>query len=358
MVGSASYKKRENQVFIHYNGWGNQWDEWIDINSPRIAVFRKYTLQYPSSRYCSPSPNLPADSDDNEIPHMSPSFNEMLEQTNTIITKLQGCIGQYLNIVANKGEETKDVNLMNEKKKQAAAKIAPFLDRASRLLCDFAPHFAHIADPEAFKDDCEQGPESNNEPLEESKQLAQVPLIANQGDVSTVSNLLDRILFGDVPSLEVHIHSYGNQYHVSSQAQTHPEEQIAPENIHPEPHSESGNLEAQTEARPEVGMQTDENPLSDAATSTENVCSASVGVQTTERMMEETKVCEKPLRDITQTPLKQKPHVGHIIIRESPKITKNKFTKGSKEFKITKTNLKLGVKTEQKGTETKSHTNN
>jgi len=31
---------RDNQAFIHYNGWGTRWDEWIDMNSPRIALFR------------------------------------------------------------------------------------------------------------------------------------------------------------------------------------------------------------------------------------------------------------------------------------------------------------------------------
>jgi hypothetical protein len=31
---------RNNQAFVHYNGWGTRWDEWIDFNSPRIAAFK------------------------------------------------------------------------------------------------------------------------------------------------------------------------------------------------------------------------------------------------------------------------------------------------------------------------------
>jgi hypothetical protein len=31
---------RNNQVYVHYNGWGTRWDEWIDFNSPRIAAFK------------------------------------------------------------------------------------------------------------------------------------------------------------------------------------------------------------------------------------------------------------------------------------------------------------------------------
>lgn len=30
----------DNKVYVHYNGWGSRWDEWIDMNSPRIAIFR------------------------------------------------------------------------------------------------------------------------------------------------------------------------------------------------------------------------------------------------------------------------------------------------------------------------------
>lgn len=31
---------RSNQVYVHYNGWGARWDEWIDFSSPRIAAFK------------------------------------------------------------------------------------------------------------------------------------------------------------------------------------------------------------------------------------------------------------------------------------------------------------------------------
>jgi len=31
---------QNNKAYIHYNGWGNRWDEWIDMNSARIKTFR------------------------------------------------------------------------------------------------------------------------------------------------------------------------------------------------------------------------------------------------------------------------------------------------------------------------------
>lgn len=54
---------REGQAFVHYNGWGTRWDEWIDMNSPRIAVFRTHTVQSSNTRYMSPFPNNAPDGD-------------------------------------------------------------------------------------------------------------------------------------------------------------------------------------------------------------------------------------------------------------------------------------------------------
>ena len=29
----------DDKVLIHYNEWASRWDEWINMNSPRIAPF-------------------------------------------------------------------------------------------------------------------------------------------------------------------------------------------------------------------------------------------------------------------------------------------------------------------------------
>jgi len=62
-------KIKDNQAYIHYNGWGNRWDEWIDITSPRIALFRTHTIQMSINKYTSPSPNIKPDPEDHEIVH-------------------------------------------------------------------------------------------------------------------------------------------------------------------------------------------------------------------------------------------------------------------------------------------------
>ena len=46
------------QLLIHYNGWGNRWDEWIEQSSNRISFFRTYTLQSMQSVLLSPNPTL------------------------------------------------------------------------------------------------------------------------------------------------------------------------------------------------------------------------------------------------------------------------------------------------------------
>jgi len=52
---------RNSQVYVHYNGWGNRWDEWIDFSSPRIASFKTYSQQSPTSVFLSPYPSIVPD---------------------------------------------------------------------------------------------------------------------------------------------------------------------------------------------------------------------------------------------------------------------------------------------------------
>lgn len=61
---------QENSVYVHYNGWGRRWDEWIDMGSPRIAPFRTKTVNSAYSMFLSPNPSSPLDGD-----HTSKSNN-------------------------------------------------------------------------------------------------------------------------------------------------------------------------------------------------------------------------------------------------------------------------------------------
>jgi hypothetical protein len=56
---------KENKVYIHYNGWGTRWDEWIEMDSDRIMPFRYYTKQTTFSNYNCPFPNVKPDANVN-----------------------------------------------------------------------------------------------------------------------------------------------------------------------------------------------------------------------------------------------------------------------------------------------------
>ncbi len=245
-------KVRPNQVFVHYNGWGSQWDEWIEATSPRIALFRTYTLQYASSRYYGPSPNIPPDAENHNIPVFFPSLPVILSQTMGFLERIRSMLGSLANMEmeeakrGEKREESKVNIVMKKRKQQLAAQIAPLADRLGRILVELGPHFAHTADPRFCKDETVEPTAVGNIRPEVA---LQVPLMANPGDVFLITNLLDRVLFGEVPTLELHVHS--------------PAEPAA---VEPE-----GNLAVQrpvtADATEEFGLQTD--PLETHSSSTE-----------------------------------------------------------------------------------------
>jgi hypothetical protein len=87
---------RNNKAYIHYNGWGTRWDEWIEINSPRIELFRTHTIQAATSTYLSPFPNSPPDSAENVS--LAPTSSTSIENL-TKITELSSktlCIMKQL----------------------------------------------------------------------------------------------------------------------------------------------------------------------------------------------------------------------------------------------------------------------
>ena len=85
---------RDNKAYIHYNGWGTRWDEWIEMNSPRIALFRTHTIQAATSTYLSPFPNTPPDTEENVL-LSSPSVTSMNNLSK--ITELSGVATSMMN---------------------------------------------------------------------------------------------------------------------------------------------------------------------------------------------------------------------------------------------------------------------
>jgi hypothetical protein len=79
-----------NKVLIHYNGWGNRWDEWIQMTSERLRPFRFNTRQKKNNFYTSACPNKKIDT---EIDFLS------LNQTRNIDIK---AIQSKIELIGNK----------------------------------------------------------------------------------------------------------------------------------------------------------------------------------------------------------------------------------------------------------------
>jgi len=162
----------KTQLLIHYNGWGNRWDEWIDQSSNRLSFFRTYTLQSIQSVLLSPNPTLV--SDGNIINDNNPKrpvdlffyFNKVsniINEINKIIEKMNNFKKRdNLNIEEEK-DDVKEHKEHKEKDKdnylnmnnfipfsfneleiiQMTSQLIPILDRCGRLMSDLSLLLSH-----------------------------------------------------------------------------------------------------------------------------------------------------------------------------------------------------------------------
>jgi Ubiquitin family len=86
-----------NFVFIHYNGWPSQWDEWVESSSARIQPFHSYTNQSITSPMHSPHPTIPIDDENLRAPGpYDPKV--FFEQGASILNKMRGMLENYYNL--------------------------------------------------------------------------------------------------------------------------------------------------------------------------------------------------------------------------------------------------------------------
>ena len=76
------------QVQVHYNGWAQRWDEWIDMNSPRLANFKTYTLLSPNSVFLSPNPTNLCDGNVDGQQHRPIDIFFYIEKATNIMSEL------------------------------------------------------------------------------------------------------------------------------------------------------------------------------------------------------------------------------------------------------------------------------
>ena len=138
-------KVQNNKAYVHYNGWGTRWDEWIDFGSPRMRNFKTYTLQSPLTFCAMPYPAIPCDS--NIEPQQRPiDIFYYLEKTKKYMENLLDDINSILNLKKKNSPLFHDnkFNMNNYEILFKATQMIPFLDRVGRMLSDIGLVFSHF----------------------------------------------------------------------------------------------------------------------------------------------------------------------------------------------------------------------
>jgi uncharacterized ubiquitin-like protein YukD len=150
---------QNSQVYVHYNGWGSRWDEWLDMNSPRIALFRTYTVQSSHSLYLSPNPINQADGELNELVEPKLETQDVLFDLSSMLNKITSSVIDLAKLMNYKKIKEKEAaNQANEEEYKVSpnediipaevkisvlnSQLAPIFDRVGRLMIDLAPHLA------------------------------------------------------------------------------------------------------------------------------------------------------------------------------------------------------------------------
>ena len=136
------------QVQVHYNGWAQRWDEWIDMNSPRLANFKTYTLLSPNSVFLSPNPTNLCDGNVDGQQHRPIDIFFYIEKATNIMSeliKMFEYMGKLHKKVSAESIVVEDTNDVNETELLFhTTQVIPLLDRCGRLLTDLSLQMSHM----------------------------------------------------------------------------------------------------------------------------------------------------------------------------------------------------------------------
>lgn len=142
---------RDNKAQINYLGWGNVYNEWIDLNSPRLALFRTQTIQSPFSKYISPFPNKKSeDAIAFKDVHSFDDFGELEELVNFIDNlrnKIMKVVTEKDTLLGKKRRAcdkdiTKEEILIRERNVlMNIMQMYPLMDRIGRVMVDYSNYF-------------------------------------------------------------------------------------------------------------------------------------------------------------------------------------------------------------------------
>jgi hypothetical protein len=132
---------KDDKVYVHYNGWGNRWDEWIDVNSTRIRPFRYHTKQT-STNHQSPFPNNKPDADVNLQSSYQGEFLDLFDEMNKsmgVTTDIMRSISEDRRYVNSCVDQDTKHNLQKSIYYKAK-NLVPFVDRMGRMMTDIGTY--------------------------------------------------------------------------------------------------------------------------------------------------------------------------------------------------------------------------
>jgi hypothetical protein len=138
-------KVQNDKAYVHYNGWGTRWDEWIEFSSPRMRNFKTYTLQTPLAFSVSPYPAIPCDSNIEQQERPIDIFY-YIEKTKNHLENLLCDINKLLNLRKKNSPLFKDDKFDKDNFEILfkATQMIPFLDRVGKMLSDISLVFSHF----------------------------------------------------------------------------------------------------------------------------------------------------------------------------------------------------------------------
>ena len=138
-------KVQNNKAYVHYNGWGTRWDEWIEFSSPRMRNFKTYTLQTPLAFSESPYPAIPCDSN-MEAQQRPIDFFYYIEKTKNHLEHLLNEMNRLIRLRKRNTPLFQDDKFSKDNYEILfrATQMIPFLDRVGRMLSDISSVFSHF----------------------------------------------------------------------------------------------------------------------------------------------------------------------------------------------------------------------
>lgn len=135
----------DDQVLVHYHGWPSRWDEWLDVDSPRIAAFRTRTVHAANAAHVSPMPLTRLAG----APSVggTQSVQSMVTAVRDVLRDLVPHIERFAALCDDEVTEPLAPTDADERA-ELAHLIAPLFDRFGRVLTDSAHTLEPLLRPE------------------------------------------------------------------------------------------------------------------------------------------------------------------------------------------------------------------